>query len=88
MLITMGGLTANKADIAASQSEINDSFTKPYVDVISSGRAISEKNVPQAQEIEVLVRGAIEEAWLGRRAPQSALEAANAQIEAILREAQ
>jgi multiple sugar transport system substrate-binding protein len=88
MLIAMGGLTANKADIAASQGEINDSFMKPYVDAISSGRAISEKNVPQAQEIEVIIRGAIEEAWLGRKAPQNALAAANAQIESILKEAQ
>jgi multiple sugar transport system substrate-binding protein len=88
MLVAMGGLTANKADIAASQAEINDAFTKPYVDVISSGRAISEKNVPQAQEIEVVVRGAIEEAWLGRKAPRDALAAANTQVESILREAQ
>lgn len=88
MLIAMGGLTANKSDITASQAEINDAFTKPYVDVISSGRAISEKNVPQAQEIEVAIRGAIEEAWLGRRAPRDSLAAANAQIEAILKEAQ
>jgi multiple sugar transport system substrate-binding protein len=87
MLMTMGGLTANKADIAASQAEVNDPFTRPYMEAISSGRAISEKNVPQASEIEVTIRGAIEEAWLGRQDPQKALSAANAQIESILREA-
>jgi multiple sugar transport system substrate-binding protein len=87
MLVSMGGLTANKADIAASQAEMSDGFTRPYVEAISSGRAISEKNVPQAQEIEVVIRGAIEEAWLGRKAPRDALAAANAQIESILREA-
>jgi multiple sugar transport system substrate-binding protein len=87
MLTTMGGLTANKPDIAASQAEINDPFTRPYVEAISSGRAISEKNVPQASEIEVALRGAIEEAWLGRKTPQDALTAANAQIESVLQEA-
>ncbi|MET0428091.1 MAG: extracellular solute-binding protein [Microvirga sp.] len=87
MLTTMGGLTASRPDIAASQSEINDAFTRPYVEAISSGRAISEKNVPQASEIEVALRGAIEEAWLGRKAPQDALAAANAQIEQVLQEA-
>jgi multiple sugar transport system substrate-binding protein len=87
MLMTMGGLTANKADIAASQAEVNDPFTRPYMEAISSGRAISEKNVPQASEIEVTIRGAIEEAWLGRQDPQKALSAANAQIESILKEA-
>jgi multiple sugar transport system substrate-binding protein len=87
MLMTMGGLTANKADIAASPSEMNDTFTRPYVEAISSGRAISEKNIPQATEIEVIIRGAIEEAWLGRKVPQEALSAANAQIESILQEA-
>jgi multiple sugar transport system substrate-binding protein len=86
MLTTMGGLTANRADNAASQSEINDPFTRPYVEAISSGRAISEKNVPQASEIEVTLRGAIEEAWLGRKSPQDALTAANAQIESVLQE--
>jgi multiple sugar transport system substrate-binding protein len=87
MLTTMGGLTANKPDIAASQAEINDPFTRPYVEAISSGRAISEKNVPQASEIEVALRGAIEEAWLGRKTPQDALTSANAQIESVLQEA-
>jgi multiple sugar transport system substrate-binding protein len=66
---------------------MNDTFTRPYVEAISSGRAISEKNIPQATEIEVIIRGAIEESWLGRKAPQEALSAANAQIESILQEA-
>jgi multiple sugar transport system substrate-binding protein len=66
---------------------MNDTFTRPYVEAISSGRAISEKNIPQATEIEVIIRGAIEEAWLGRKVPQEALSAANAQIESILQEA-
>ncbi len=88
MLITMGGLTANKADIAASQAEVTDAFTKPYVDAITSGRALSEKNVPQAAEMEVIIRAAIEEAWLGRTPAKDALASANKQIEGILREAQ
>lgn len=88
MLAAMGGLTANKADVAASAAELADPFTRPYVDLLSSGRAVSEKNVPQAAEIEVIVRTAIEEAWLGRAAPKDALAKANAQIEGILKESQ
>jgi multiple sugar transport system substrate-binding protein len=88
MLITMGALTANRADLAASQAELSDGFTKPYVDAISSGRALSEKAVPQAAEMEVIIRTAIEEAWLGKTPAKEALASANRQIEGILREAQ
>jgi hypothetical protein len=35
MLLRMGGLTGNKADIAASADELDDGFTRPYVEAIS-----------------------------------------------------
>lgn len=84
MLIALGGLTANRADIAASQDELGDAFTKPYVEALQSGRAQSDPNIAQTAEIDKVLRTYIEEAWLGRLSPADALAVADTEVEAVL----
>ncbi|MCO6050977.1 extracellular solute-binding protein [Mesorhizobium sp. RP14(2022)] len=84
MLVALGGLTANNADIAASAEAFGDSFTKPYVDALQSGRALSEPPVAQTAEADRALRSAIEAAWLGQLSPEDALKKADAEITNIL----
>ncbi|WP_152047665.1 extracellular solute-binding protein [Aureimonas psammosilenae] len=84
MLIKLGSLTANKADIAASQDELGDAFTKPYIEALQSGRAVADLNVAQTAEIDKVLRGAIESAWLGQKTAADALSQADAQVTDIL----
>lgn len=84
MLIKLGSLTANKADIAASQAELGDGFTKPYIDALQSGRALADPNIAQTAEIDRVLRTAIESAWLGQTAPAEALAKADREITDIL----
>ena len=88
MLIALGGLTANKADVAASAAELGDAFTKPYADALTSGRAVTDPNIPQTAEADAILRTSIEEAWLGRKSAADALAEADKQIEALLAEPQ
>lgn len=86
MVVTLGGLTANKADIAASQAELGDSFTKPYVDALQSGRALTDTNIAQTTEVDRILRSHIEAAWLQQTTPADALAKADADITAVLAE--
>jgi multiple sugar transport system substrate-binding protein len=84
MVVTLGGLTANKADIAASQAELGDAFTKPYVDALQSGRALTDPNIAQTAEVDRILRSYIEAAWLGKAKPADALKQADADITNVL----
>ena len=83
MLVALGALTGNRADIAATP-EYGDAFSKPYVDAISSGRAVAAPNVLRTTEIQQTLRGAIGRAWSGAQAPDVALRDADAKITALL----
>jgi multiple sugar transport system substrate-binding protein len=84
MLVQLGGLTGNKADIAASQAEMGDDFTRPYVEAISSGRAVSDPNMPYATEIQASLRTQIGRAWNGAVPAAEALAAADRDITRIM----
>ncbi len=83
MLVTLGALTGNRADIAATP-EYSDAFSKPYVDAISSGRAVAAPNVLRATEIQQTLRNAIGRAWSGAQTPDAALRDADSKITALL----
>ncbi|MBV9538559.1 MAG: extracellular solute-binding protein, partial [Acidisphaera sp.] len=84
-LVALGGLTGNKADIAASP-EYRDAFSKPFVDAIASGRAVAAPNVLHATEIQQVLRTAIGRAWSGEQTPAAALADADRQITGLLAE--
>ena len=85
MLLGMGALTGNKTDLAASQAEIADPFTKPFADALAAGRALPEESIPHANEIEDLTRNYFERAWLSLLSPETALRELDANIRMILR---
>jgi multiple sugar transport system substrate-binding protein len=86
MLLRMGGLTGNKADIAASSAELSDDFSRPYVEAISSGRAVALPNLQRMTEIQQVLRNAIEKAWSGSTQPAQALRQADRDIALLLAE--
>jgi multiple sugar transport system substrate-binding protein len=86
MLLRMGGLTGNKADIAASADDMNDGFTKPYVEAISGGHAVALPNVQRLGEIQQVLRNNIEKAWSGSLQPAQALRQADREIAPLLAE--
>lgn len=87
MLVRLGGLTGNKADIAASGTEYGDAFTRPYVEAISSGRAVSDPNMPYATEVQAILRDQIGRAWSGALPAAEALTRADREITRVLTEA-
>ena len=84
MLLQMGGLTGNKADIAASASELNDAFSRPYVDAIASGRAVALPNLIRMTEIQQTLRGIIEKSWSGALTPAQAARQADREVAPLL----
>ncbi|MET0258950.1 MAG: extracellular solute-binding protein [Methylobacterium sp.] len=84
MLVSLGSLTANKADLAASEAEFGDAFSKPFVDALRSGRAVSDPNIAQTAEMDRILRASIEEAWLGRMTAADALAKADGEITDLL----
>jgi len=84
MLVGLGALTSNEADIAASQDELGDSYTAPFVEALE--RSVTEPNVVQAAEIERILQGYIERAWAGELSAEEALTQADAEIREILAE--
>lgn len=86
MLLRMGGLTGNNADIAASQNELGDSFSKPFVDAIASGHAVAGANLVRMTEIQQALRLNIEKAWSGALPPAEALAQADRAIAPLLAE--
>ena len=84
MLVGLGALTANNADIEAAQTQLGDAFTAPYADALE--RSISEPNVIQASEIETIMQTYLTQAYRGDLAPEDALSQADSEISAILAE--
>ena len=84
MLVGLGALTSNEADIEAAQAELGDAFTAPFVEALS--RSTTEPNVVQAAEIERILQGYIERAWAGELSAEEALTRADAEISDILAE--
>jgi multiple sugar transport system substrate-binding protein len=84
MLVSMGALTGNRTDIAASADELGDAFSRPYVEAISKGRAIAEPTLLHQAEVDQAMRAAIEKAWAGTVSPAAALAQADRQIAPLL----
>jgi multiple sugar transport system substrate-binding protein len=86
MMADLGALTGNNADLAAMGAMSEDPFTAAFIAEIESGRAVSQPNLWQASEVDRILRGYIDEAWLGNMTAEEALTAADAEIQAILDE--
>jgi multiple sugar transport system substrate-binding protein len=86
MLMGLGGLTGNKADLAASSAELRNPFMQPFVEALSSGRALSQPSTPHANEIEALLSKYLERAMLGVMSTDEALRDADRDIRQILEE--
>lgn len=84
MLVGLGALTSNEADIEAAQDELGDFYSAPFVEALD--RSITEPNVVQAAEIEGILQGYIERAWAGELSAEEALTQADAEISDILAE--
>lgn len=84
MLVGLGALTSNTADIEASQDELGDFYSAPFVEALDN--SVTEPNVVQAAEIEQVLQGYIERAWAGELSPEDALTQADAEISDILAE--
>lgn len=85
MLQGLGALTGNKADLAAMKG-LDDSFSKPYVDAVNSGKAISQPNTYQAAEVDRILRSYIEQVWNGTMSAEDAMKQADSDVQAILDE--
>ena len=86
MLIALGGLTGNKQDLAASSTELRNPFMQPFVDALSTGRALPQPSISHANEIEALLSKYLERAMLGVLSPDQALHDVDAGIRLILDE--
>ncbi len=84
MLNDLGALSGNLADLQAMPTD--DSFTAPFVDAIESGAAASQPNIWQASENDRILRSYIEQVWAGSMTAEEAMEAADAEVSAILAE--
>ena len=86
MLLELGALTGNRADLAASTAELKNPFMQPFVEALSSGRALPQTSVAHANEIETLLANHLERALLGVVPADRALSESDAQIRRILEE--
>lgn len=86
MLVELGGLSGNKEDLAASTKELSNPFMRPFVEALSSGRALTQPSIPHANEIEALLSNYLERALLGVLPADRALSEADAGIRLILEE--
>ena len=86
MLMELGGLSGNRQDLAASSAELLNPFMQPFVDALSSGRALSQPSIPHANEIEALLGKYLERAMLGVLSTDQALQDMDAAIRLILEE--
>ncbi len=85
MLNGMGALSGNIADLG--MMDVDDEFSQAYVEAIESGAAQTQPNVPQAAEIDRVLRSYIEQVWAGNFSAADALAEADAEIQAILDDA-
>jgi multiple sugar transport system substrate-binding protein len=86
MLVRLGALTGNRSDIDASSNEMEDDFSRPFVEALSSGRAVALPNVQRMTEIQQVLRNNIEKAWSGSVSPAQALRQADREIAPLLAE--
>ena len=84
MLVGLGALTANNADIEAADADLGDFFTAPFSEALE--RSITEPNVIQASEIETILQTYLVQAYGGDLEPEAALAQADEEITAILAE--
>lgn len=84
MLVGLGALTANNADITAAEAELGDFFTAPFAEALEV--SITEPNVIQASEIETILQTYLVQAYQGDVTPEDALAQADEEITAILAE--
>ena len=84
MLVGLGALTANNADIEAAGTELGDFFTAPYAEALE--KSITEPNVIQASEIETILSEYLSQAYRGDLSPEDALAGADREISSILAE--
>ena len=86
MLVGMGDLTGNRADLIAMRTRTADAFSQRYIAALRSPGAVSQPNLWHAEEVDRLLKYYIELAWAGRMTPAAALASADTQIRAILAE--
>ena len=86
MLFELGGLSGNTQDLAASSAELRNPFMQPFVDALSSGRAVSLPSTAHANEIEALISKYLERAMLGAMPVDQALHDVDAGVRHILEE--
>lgn len=84
VLFTLGALTGNKADLEAGKELLDDAFTAPFVAALE--RSVPEPIVMQSSEIEGILQRWILRAWNGEVSAADALNGADREITAILRE--
>lgn len=84
MLVGLGALTANNADIEAAGAELGDFFTAPYAEALE--KSVTEPNVIQASEIETILSEYLGQAYRGDLSPEDALVGADREISSILAE--
>lgn len=82
VLVSLGGLTGSRADIAAHPQIYGDPFTQPFVAALD--RAVPALSHPATNEVETALRRAIENALRGEEEPAEALENAAAEIDDVL----
>ncbi|BAS28285.1 extracellular solute-binding protein [Limnochorda pilosa] len=82
MLITLGAIPANQADIAAHPDDLDDTYTRPFVDALAY--SVAEPNVVQGQEIKMVLMNYILKAYYGEMTPKQALDAAAREVDDIL----
>jgi len=84
MLFDLGALTGNVDDLALGGDRLDDHFTAPFAAALD--RSVPEPVVMNASEIGGVLRTWIQRAWLGELTAAEALEGADREITAILRE--
>jgi multiple sugar transport system substrate-binding protein len=82
MLVTLGAIPSNQADVEAHQDELGDFFMAPFIDALDV--SVPEPNVVQGQEIKTILMNRIVEAWHEQLTPEQALERADREIDDIL----
>lgn len=84
-LVSVGIIPGRKDDLEAFPDQLNDVFTKPFIDAFA--HTVAEPNIPQGQEAKTALMREIENAWFDKKTPAEALKAAEEQFTKILKEA-
>ncbi len=84
MVQTIGSVPARKADLENHPDELEDHFTKTFIDELKNAK--HEPNMDQAAEINTILMQEIVEAWHGNKTAKKALDDATRQINDILAE--